>query len=181
MTDAENTLPTLDDKHSLSDASLEKKGAEAGMTDDARMANEVEEFEDRLQRDEAAEEEYLVQEAYEVAIKVRADLPVSVFFTDSRSLQVLSTHDEPELKSLTFRTFFLGLGFSAFGAYVPTALLPPTYASDRAAAALQCSGADLLLQAPDTACLTAVPFGRVILVRHFRGLALAEPWPFPLD
>ena len=74
MTDAANTVPTLDDKHSVSDASLEKKGAEADVSDDARMAKEVEEFEDRLQHDEAAEEEYLVQEAYEVAIKVRTSL-----------------------------------------------------------------------------------------------------------
>ena len=30
--------------------------------------------------------------------------------------QVLTTRDDPELNALTFRTFFLGLGFSAFGA-----------------------------------------------------------------
>ena len=71
MADAANILPTLDDKQSLSDASVEKKGVEGELTDDARMAKEVEEFEDRLQRDEATDEEYLVQEAYEVAIKVR--------------------------------------------------------------------------------------------------------------
>ena len=70
MTDAVEPTPVLDDKQSLSDASLEKKVAEAEVSDDARMAKEVEEFEERLQRDEAADEEYLVQEAYEVAIKV---------------------------------------------------------------------------------------------------------------
>ena len=39
------------------------------------MAKEVEEFEERLQNDEATEGEYLVQEAYEVAIKVRFSPP----------------------------------------------------------------------------------------------------------
>ncbi|KAI0333608.1 OPT oligopeptide transporter [Cubamyces sp. BRFM 1775] len=99
MTDAVNTLPEFDEKQSASDISLEKKGVDgAEVTDDAVMAKEVEEFEERLQKDEATEDEYRVQEAYEVAIKV------------------LSTRDDPDLPSLTFRTFFLGLGFSAFGA-----------------------------------------------------------------
>ncbi|KAI0707763.1 OPT oligopeptide transporter [Earliella scabrosa] len=99
MADAQNTVPTLDDRQSASDASIEKKAVDgADISEDAVMAKEVEEFEDRLQRDEATDEEYLVQEAYEVAIKV------------------LSTHDDPELPALTFRTFVLGLGFSAFGA-----------------------------------------------------------------
>lgn len=73
MADVETTMPTLDDKHSSSDdASVEKKALDgAEVTEDAIMAKEVEEFEERLQRDEATDEEYLVQEAYEVAIKVR--------------------------------------------------------------------------------------------------------------
>ncbi len=71
MTDAASTLPTLDDKQSSSDVSLEKKGLGDEVSEDAVMAKEVEEFEERLQRDEANDEEYLVQEAYEVAIKVR--------------------------------------------------------------------------------------------------------------
>ena len=75
MTDAANTVPTLDDKQSASDASIEKKGVDGEVTDDAIMAKEVEEFEERLQKDEATEGEYLVQEAYEVAIKVRTVLP----------------------------------------------------------------------------------------------------------
>ncbi|KAH9934458.1 OPT oligopeptide transporter [Epithele typhae] len=94
MADPVTTVPTLDEKQS-DNVSLEKTDA---VDDDARMAKEVEEFEERLERDEAANEEYLVQEAYEVAIKV------------------LSTRDDPSLNPLTFRTFFLGLGFSAFGA-----------------------------------------------------------------
>ncbi|KAH9945802.1 OPT oligopeptide transporter [Epithele typhae] len=98
MADPANIVPTLDEKQSLSDASLEKRASDAGAVDDARMAKEVEEFEDRLQHDEAPDEEYLVQEAYEVAIKV------------------LSNHDDPELPAVTFRTIILGLGFGAFGA-----------------------------------------------------------------
>lgn len=35
------------------------------------------------------------------------------------SSQVLTTTDYPELPAVTFRSIFLGLGFSAFGAYVP--------------------------------------------------------------
>ncbi|KIP12330.1 hypothetical protein PHLGIDRAFT_62013 [Phlebiopsis gigantea 11061_1 CR5-6] len=66
--------------------------------DDVKMVKEVEAMEDRIQNDEASENEYRVEEAYEVALKV------------------LSTRDDPDLPSLTFRTFFLGLGFSAFGA-----------------------------------------------------------------
>ena len=61
----------MDDKHSTSDISDEKKGLDGvEVTEDAIMAKEVEEFEERLQKDEATEGEYLVQEAYEVAIKV---------------------------------------------------------------------------------------------------------------
>ncbi|EJT98338.1 oligopeptide transporter [Dacryopinax primogenitus] len=58
----------------------------------------VEELEMKIERDEASKEEYRVKDAYEVAIKV------------------LSTRDDPELKAFTFRTWFLGLGLSAFGA-----------------------------------------------------------------
>ena len=84
MADAAKPVPTLDDKHSLSDASVEKKGVDADkeLTDDARVADEVEEFEERLQRDEANDEEYLVQEAYEVAIKVR---PIHRYFVHGSS------------------------------------------------------------------------------------------------
>ncbi|OBZ65710.1 Oligopeptide transporter 3 [Grifola frondosa] len=99
MADTVSQLPTYDDEKHVSNDSLEKKGGDpADSIDDAQMAKEVEEFEERLQNDEASESEYLVQEAYEVAIKV------------------LSTRDEPELQSITFRTIVLGLGFSAFGA-----------------------------------------------------------------
>ncbi|EMD32181.1 hypothetical protein CERSUDRAFT_126869 [Gelatoporia subvermispora B] len=87
------------EKHVSDDSVPEKLASDTDVSvDDAQMAKEVEEFEERLQNDEAADEEYLVEEAYEVAIKV------------------LSTRDDPELQANTFRTWFLGLGFSAFGA-----------------------------------------------------------------
>ena len=100
MADQVAQLPVYADekeKH-LSDDSFEKKIADDDSVDDAQRAKEMEEFEERLQNDEATDGEYLVQEAYEVAIKV------------------LTTHDEPELNPLTIRTAILGLGFSAFGA-----------------------------------------------------------------
>ena len=72
MPDSVSPVLTSDDKDLHSDASAEKKdiGADKELSDDARNADEVEEFEERLQRDEATEQEYLVREAYEVAIKV---------------------------------------------------------------------------------------------------------------
>jgi hypothetical protein len=45
--------------------SNEKKGL-----DDAAVVNEIEAFEDRLQHDEAADDEYLIQDASDVALKV---------------------------------------------------------------------------------------------------------------
>ena len=45
--------------------SNEKKGI-----DDAEVVREVEAFEERLQNDEAADEEYLIQDAADVALKV---------------------------------------------------------------------------------------------------------------
>ncbi|KAF7799543.1 hypothetical protein EIP86_010780 [Pleurotus ostreatoroseus] len=98
MADLEQ-VPSYDEKHvpdSLDKASIDSTGKV--ITDDAELVKEVEAMEDRIQHDEAAPEEYLIQDAYEVALKV------------------LSTHDEPELQSISFRTIILGLGFSAFGA-----------------------------------------------------------------
>ena len=65
-------LPLYDEKNSNADSdSLEKKNFDdVEITDDARMAKEVEELEDRIANDEATAEEYRVQEPYEVAIKV---------------------------------------------------------------------------------------------------------------
>ncbi|KAH8099561.1 OPT oligopeptide transporter [Cristinia sonorae] len=99
MSTAVSELPHYEDQHSSDSDSLEKKNSSnAEVVTEAKSAEDVEAFEERLAHDEATDEEYLVQDAHDVAIKV------------------LSTHDEPELQSVTFRTIFLGLGFSAFGA-----------------------------------------------------------------
>ncbi|KZT66154.1 OPT superfamily oligopeptide transporter [Daedalea quercina L-15889] len=93
---AESTLhlPTHDGNHfSDSSSSVEKK-----RENDAQPTKKVEQMEDRIANDETTEDEYRVGEAYEVALKV------------------LSARDDPELQAVTFRTVFLGLGFSAFGA-----------------------------------------------------------------
>ena len=54
-------------------------------------------LENRLENGEATNDEYRVNDSSDVAIKV------------------LSTQDDPTMPVLTFRTIFLGLGFSAFG------------------------------------------------------------------
>ncbi|KAL6307422.1 OPT oligopeptide transporter [Sparassis latifolia] len=74
-----------------------EKSSSAGSLD-KNKSKQVEEFEERIANDEATDNEYRVEEAYEVALKV------------------LSIRDDPELQSITFRSIFLGLGFSAFGA-----------------------------------------------------------------
>ncbi|KIK64985.1 hypothetical protein GYMLUDRAFT_240324 [Collybiopsis luxurians FD-317 M1] len=58
---------------------------------------EVEELEARLAAGTADDQEYLVQDAHDIAIKV------------------LSTRDDYELPVVTFRMLFLGFGFAAFG------------------------------------------------------------------
>ncbi|OSX60979.1 hypothetical protein POSPLADRAFT_1145819 [Postia placenta MAD-698-R-SB12] len=92
-------LPMYDDEKHSSEGSIEKeKAAEEVDIVDVQNLKEVEELEERLANDEADEDEYRVEAAYEVATKV------------------LSTRDDPDLPAVTFRTVFLGLGFSAFGA-----------------------------------------------------------------
>jgi OPT family oligopeptide transporter len=93
--DLEKRTSTLDDeKHGLEDVDV----LDADSLDGAERLKRTEALEDRLDNDEAAEEEYRIETAHDIAIKV------------------LSTHDDPELPCLTFRMLFLGLGFSAFGA-----------------------------------------------------------------
>ncbi|KAI0732700.1 OPT oligopeptide transporter [Fomitopsis betulina] len=99
MADPVSHLPVYDDEKNTSDSSsLEKKLQDDVVVDDAELTKGVEEMEDRIINDEATEAEYRVGEAYEVAVKV------------------LSARDDPELQAVTFRTLFLGFGFSAFGA-----------------------------------------------------------------
>ncbi|KAH9833277.1 OPT oligopeptide transporter [Rhodofomes roseus] len=95
MADPVSHLPMYDDDKQLSDSSSDDK---LKLEDDVVLTKEVEAMEDRIANDEATEAEYRVEAAYEVAVKV------------------LSARDDPELQAVTFRTVFLGLGFSAFGA-----------------------------------------------------------------
>ncbi|EIM86127.1 OPT oligopeptide transporter [Stereum hirsutum FP-91666 SS1] len=77
---------------------LTKDGLESTETlDDVQQLKKTEELEARLASGEATEDEYRVETAHDIAIKV------------------LSTRDDVDLPILTFRMFFLGLGFSAFG------------------------------------------------------------------
>ncbi|KAF5391950.1 hypothetical protein D9757_003237 [Collybiopsis confluens] len=83
-----------------SDEKLGYLDTELSVTDDASeqlRLKDVEELEARLATGAADEEEYLVRDAHDIAIKV------------------LSTRDDYELPVVTFRMLFLGLGFSAFG------------------------------------------------------------------
>lgn len=70
MADTVAQLPVYADEKHVSDDSIEKKSVDESSIDDALKAKEVEEFEERLANDEASEDEYRVEEAYEVAIKV---------------------------------------------------------------------------------------------------------------
>jgi hypothetical protein len=74
MADPVATLPRhgQEDIASPRDELNEKQsyGDSSDVIDDAKHGKEVEEFEERLARDEATEEEYLVENAHDVAIKV---------------------------------------------------------------------------------------------------------------
>lgn len=70
MADLEATPPSYDEKR-LSD-SIEKVSFDNDgkvVEDDTELVKEVEALEERIQLNEATEEEYLVQEAWQVAIK----------------------------------------------------------------------------------------------------------------
>ncbi|KAI0732699.1 OPT oligopeptide transporter [Fomitopsis betulina] len=98
MADPEAHLPVYDGKNTSNSSSIEKKLQDNVVVVDPEPMKEVEETEDRIINDEAIEADYRVGEAHEVAVKV------------------LSARDDPELQAVTFRTLFLGFGFSAFGA-----------------------------------------------------------------
>ena len=69
-------LPSYDEKHAPE--SVEKDDSidsmMKGSVDDIQMVKEVEAMEERIQLDEATDNEYLVQDAYEVALKVSSRL-----------------------------------------------------------------------------------------------------------
>lgn len=69
MADSAHQLPAYENEKHLDDDSFDKS-AEGDSVDDVQMVKEVEELEDRIAHDEATEDEYRVEEAYEVALKV---------------------------------------------------------------------------------------------------------------
>ncbi|TFY65225.1 hypothetical protein EVJ58_g2107 [Rhodofomes roseus] len=100
-------LPEYNNEKRESTGSVEKDDKDLATADvyetDAHKLAEVEDLQEKLANDEADDDAYRVEEAWQVATKVNVGA-------------VLSTKDYPELQAVTFRTIFLGLGFSAFGA-----------------------------------------------------------------
>lgn len=102
------------------DIKVVRTSSKSSAGDDDLHLKELAQVEEKSSDDEPIEEEFRVQEAYEVALKVENPLTFHwPWYTHPypRS-KVLSTQDDPEVPALTFRTMFLGLGFSAFGASV---------------------------------------------------------------
>ncbi|CDZ98289.1 Sexual differentiation process protein ISP4 [Phaffia rhodozyma] len=97
----ESPLQEVHDSEFKDDPNLEKADEKGVFVVDsvveATTTEDVEELERRLENSQALDEEYAVHDSRDVAVKV------------------LSTFDDPTLPVLTFRTIFLGLGFSAFG------------------------------------------------------------------
>jgi hypothetical protein len=92
-----------DDKRNYSpDLKDEKHHTDAGVTVSPAGADEhlheVQDLEKRIMDGTATDEEAMVRDNHDIAVKV------------------LSTYDDPTLPVLTFRSMFLGLGFSCFAA-----------------------------------------------------------------
>ncbi|KAF5343398.1 hypothetical protein D9757_013809 [Collybiopsis confluens] len=92
---------------------VEKKDLQTPSSDEN---SDVEELEARLATGAADEEEYLVRDAHDIAIKVLSTRWVYFAYADVVCLNNYTTiSDDYELPVVTFRMLFLGLGFSAFG------------------------------------------------------------------
>lgn len=91
-----------DDKRNYSNDIKDEKHTEAGVTVQAASADDhlhdVQDLEKRIMDGTATDEEAMVKDNHDIAVKV------------------LSTYDDPSLPVLTFRSMFLGLGFSCFAA-----------------------------------------------------------------
>ena len=73
MADLIAELPSYDEKRasdSVEKASLDSDEKGLSSENDAELVKKVEAMEDRIQHDEATEDEYLVQNPYDVALKV---------------------------------------------------------------------------------------------------------------
>lgn len=91
------TVPELTDSKSRSTSSIEK---------------DLEKENISVVDDEDEEVLGVIEKAQDVAIQVRSFLLSC--FNIFHSLQIISTHDDPSLPSITFRSIFLGIGLSAF-------------------------------------------------------------------
>lgn len=151
----------IDEKSSVSDASIDKKDIDGTeLSEDAVMAKEVEEFEERLQNDDATEEEYRVQEAYEVAIKVctltTVQPPSEPNMASCRSCPLATTRRFPLSPSGHLSLVSASLHLAR--EYIPTLQHRFMLTGNS-----QRSGPNLLLQAPDPFGLDALPPCIVIL------------------
>jgi hypothetical protein len=85
----------------------------ASEIDDKAQLAETEALEARLASGEATDAEYKVRTSHDVAVKVLSTRYIPSPYLPQRRL--ISRRDDVDLPVLTFRMFFLGLGFSAFG------------------------------------------------------------------
>ena len=93
----------------------EKSSASLDKVDSASV--DVKALPDSEQASQLEREEYLVEDyAHDVTVKVRFAVSRSIGWLLNAPLQVLSAQDDPTLPWLTFRSVFLGVGLSAFGA-----------------------------------------------------------------
>ncbi|KIM91664.1 hypothetical protein PILCRDRAFT_810948 [Piloderma croceum F 1598] len=90
--------PTVSEYNNENHVHQDVESVNTESLDDVERLKRAEAAKERLDNDEASEDEYLVETPHDVAIKV------------------LSTRDDVDSPVVTFRMLFLGLAFSAFGA-----------------------------------------------------------------
>ncbi|KIY50516.1 OPT superfamily oligopeptide transporter [Fistulina hepatica ATCC 64428] len=95
--DVEKHAATKDDLENLSYVRESSSALGSDASSDELRLKKAEELEARLASGNAREEEYRIEGGHDISVKI------------------LSTRDDYDLPILTFRTIFLGLGFSAFG------------------------------------------------------------------
>jgi hypothetical protein len=79
MADPIAQLREIDEKHSNESEEKLSLDSNGKPIDDAELVKEVEALEERIELDEATEDEYRVGEAYEVALKVRISFFILLF------------------------------------------------------------------------------------------------------
>lgn len=98
----QHNLSDEDDKRDYSSDIKDEKHAGGGTVVETTSADDhlhdVQDLEKRILDGTATDEEAMVRDNHDIAVKV------------------LSTYDDPSLPVMTFRSMFLGLGFSCFAA-----------------------------------------------------------------